>query len=192
MQSFNDHLTEAFIDPFATAAVHVAGPDGVKGKWNVTVSYDTLKAPSAGFDVRRLRSGHQLVATGLDRNAAKKLRQKLNSDKKAMAAALAKKSINEAKQAPKGQLYVVIGTNINLSQDRVGGDFSENPTETEIALFSSEKLAKTWIKKNTLSKPKVMFGGEELPFRGKTLLGFYNSAEVESYQKPLPLPLDPK
>lgn len=100
--------------------------------------------------------------------------------------------LNEAKRAPKGQLYVVIGTEENLSQSRVGGDFTEHPEETEIALFSSEKLANAWIKKNTLSKPKIMFGGVEEPFRSKTLLSNYNSAHVEAFEKPLPLPLDPK
>lgn len=79
MKSFNEHLTEAFIDPYATALVATTGPN--KGKWNVWVGHETLKAGSVRQSV--------LVARNQTRDQAKKLRQKLNSDKAAMKKALA-------------------------------------------------------------------------------------------------------
>lgn len=91
-----------------------------------------------------------------------------------------------------GQLYVVIGIKDNLYQDTVGSSFSKHPSEEHVALFTSEKLAKAWIKKNRINRPKKEFGGETLPFNKKGLLRHYNDAFVQPYNTPLPLPLDPK
>lgn len=91
-----------------------------------------------------------------------------------------------------GQLYILIGIEDNLGQDKIGGPFVDHPEETEIALFSSFAAAKKFVKKHTLSKPDRRFGGETFPFRKTSLLGPYNSVEITEYQKPLPLPLDPQ
>jgi len=102
--------------------------------------------------------------------------------------------INEAKRklAKGGQLYLLVGIEDNLSQDRIGGAFVKHPSETEIALFSSHVAAKKFVKKNSLAKPDRRFGGETFPFRKTSMLGPYNSVEIREYQKPLPLPLDPQ
>ena len=91
MNSFNEYLTEAFIDPFATASVHVAGPNGVKGKWNVWVNFDTLKAGEG--------EQSKLIKSGMSRTEAKKLRLKLNSSPAAMKKALGGKVISATDNA---------------------------------------------------------------------------------------------
>ena len=101
-------------------------------------------------------------------------------------------TLSEAKSNKGGQLYVLIGIQDNLSQDKIGGPFVDHPEEEEVALFSSFAEAKKYVKKYKLTKPDVRFGGETFPFRKKSLLGRYNSVEIREYKTPLPLPLDPK
>lgn len=88
--------------------------------------------------------------------------------------------------------YEVIGISDNLHQDKVGGPFTEHPTEEVVARFTSLDKAKKFIKKCKLKKERHESFYGPVKFKKNSLLGYYNHAEIGTYHVEPEIPVDPE
>lgn len=93
------------------------------------------------------------------------------------------------------QEYALYGIRIEFSQHRLAGPFKKLEVRELVARFSSELMAKAYVKASCLAKPirqsiSLPFRRKS-PFRQKSLLSPYSYAEIEEYcPEVLPI-LDP-
>lgn len=88
-------------------------------------------------------------------------------------------------------MYVLIGTDKEVSQEFIGGDFKDYYTDSSVALFDDRKVAEKYIKDSKLKNPiRCTFGGDII-FRKNSLLRYYESTRVEEFMPDPPLPHNP-
>ena len=87
--------------------------------------------------------------------------------------------------------WVLIGEEDNISQDFIGGNFVEHPTEEVVAYFTSYDKANAYVDKRLLKHPKhESFFGMRI-FKNDSSMSIYNRYRIEKYFHH-EIPIDPE
>jgi len=76
-------------------------------------------------------------------------------------------------------MFELIGTHIDISQDYIGGDFSEHETEEVVATFDRAEDGEEYIRRSRLQQ-RIRGGSfsPDIVYRRDSLLHYYSYAEI--------------